>query len=677
MGAKDSKTAKALAPGDRARHYGAPWLVTLAAMPAAGITHAVWGGDPVMQDAVAGAAVVLTGTVYATWKKRHEHTRTLATWVAGAVTGWVALATSVSPVSPGMLKAWELGVPVLSLMWNLRDMGHAPARDTDKVSGKGDSVFNKIGGALSGARVRDTREKPGRVELDVQLSPGQSGDAVQQEKAALASRAKVGQGQVTVSPDRDRADRVTIAFQDSPDQRKALRNYVPGTLGRSIADAALEFGTRSDGVPLAIWIVGNEDMDNPRPLGHTLCTGMTGSGKTQTLKNIITRIRETRDCVPVVADPVKFSQSFGDIADALEIAAKGPQQTRQLILNLKEAVTYRAEEMGRLGFDQWVPECWTDHGIPAVFVDIEEAASVLSDDDGEFDEVIRTARSVGIHLCASMQSAHHQNMDRKTRGQFSQSLCHGVKELIDARFALNSNTLEAGADPVKWQNNYPGSLYAELVWTPPEQWSTEARAHGVTRAERRQYLDESRPTWGRLDAGTAARLGRGILVPDAKVTAGLPRVADGVPQPPWADDWTAEQELAAALVVGEQLLDALSEQPLDLTRVTTDEGDVIDVTQPLAPPTGAPLLLVPLASKMEPEDAYRLVKERVNELERAGTDTVTFREVADIQVASGLSRATFYNLLERLEENGRLEKATGKGVAYLIREKVLNGSPVG
>lgn len=659
MGAKD--TAKRAVTSKDVRHYGAPWLLGLSSMPAALLTHAVWGGDPVMQELAAGGAVVLTGTVWSTWGRRHEHTRVMATAVAGAVTGFVALGTGTDPSAPGMLKAWEFGAPLLAVMWNIRDMGHAPHRDTDKAAkGKGDSFLNRVGGALSGSRVRDVREKPGRIEVDVQLSPGQTGDAVSQEKGAIASRAKVGQGQVTVSPDRGRADRVTVAFQAEPDQRKALRGFAPGVLGRSVADAPLEFGTRADGVPLAIWIVGREDMDDPRPLGHTLTTGMTGTGKTHTLKNIITRIRETRDCVPVVADPVKFSQSFGDIADALEIAAKGPQQTGQLIANLREVVVYRAELLGSLGYDQWVPQCWEQHGIPAVFVDIEEATSALAGDEGDFDEVIRTARSTGVHICASLQTAIHTNMDRKTRGQFSQSLCHGCAEHQDAKFALNPGTLEAGADPVRWQNSYPGSLYAELTGVPPEEWSVPGRAHGVTREERRSYLEASRPTWARLDPGTASRLGRGILVPDAKVTAGLVAVEDG-------RDPDQEQE---SVYGQDPAADPLS-------RVTTDEGDEIDVTQPLPAPSGPPFLLVPEQDKMDPEAAYRLLKQRVDDLERAGTDTVTFREVSDIQTASGLSRATFYNLLRRLEENGRLRKSAGKGVAYTIRPKVLNGALVG
>lgn len=665
----DAKAPVRVKIGDRARHYLAPWALSASAMPAALLLHEVWGGDQVMQELVAGGAVVLTGAVHTTWSRRHEHTRLLATAYAGAVTGWTAVGTAVDPASHGMVNAWAFGGMLLSAVWNIRSAGHAPAHETDKASGTvGDLDLSKVGGALAGSVAKVVKRGKGRLEAEVQLKPGETAEGAEQERSRIASLAQVGVDQVTVSPDRSRADKVTLAFQDRPDQRAAVRGFTPGVLGRSVADAPLVIGQRVDGADLAVWMVGDESMDNPRVLGHTLCTGMTGAGKTETLNTLIIRIRETRDMVPVIGDPAKFDQSFGIVADALEIAAKGKQQTLALVRNLPSVIVYRSELLGTLersdgtrGYSQWVPECWTLHGIPAVFVDIEEATDVLGTVDDEFDDAVRKARSVGVHLCASLQTAIHSNMERKTRGQFSNTLCHGCAEDYDAKFSLNSNTLAAGADPTKWQNSYPGSLYGELVGVPPEEWSIAARAYGLERAEKRALLEESRPTWARLDAGTAMRLGNGIVVPDAKVVAGLPAITPDSPDEPEEDSVYVDEEL-------------------DLTSVRID-GEDIDVTEPIpAPDRSRPAIALGTVHRGEVdyEGTYRLLKNRISDLERQGTGEVDYSVFADLPSLTGVSRAWVYKALQRLEENGCLAAQTARGKPpYRIVSRSMNGTAVG
>lgn len=676
MNAKTPKTPKVptVDLGDRAKQVLAPWGLAVAAMPVSVVLHAAWGGDAVMQELMAGGSVLLTGAVHTTWSRRHEHTRLLATVYTGLVTGWISVGTAVNPLSSGMVKAWEFGGALASIVWNIASAAHRAPHETDTASGKaGDLDLSTVGGALTGAVADKVRRKTGRLEADVQLKPGETAEGVEGERGRIASLAKVGADQVTVTPNRKRADRVMLSFSASPDQRKAVRGFVQGELGRSVADAPLVIGQRADGSDLAIWMVGNDDMDDPRALGHTLCTGMTGSGKTETINTLILRIRETCDMVPVVADPAKFEQSFGTIADALEIAAKGRQQTNALVRNLPAAITYRSELLGTLersdglsgGYSQWVPECWTLHRIPAVFVDIEEATDVLSTVDDEFDDAIRKARSVGIHLCASLQTAIHSNMERKTRGQFSNTLCHGCTEDHDAKFSLNANTLAAGADPTKWQNSYPGSLYGELLGVPPEEWSMDARAYGVERSEKRAAVDTSRPFWARLDPGTAMRLGAGIAMPDAKVVAGLTAVT--------RDPAPSQEEVSV-------YVDDDREPAFDPTRVSAEGGD-IDVTTPIPAPDrdGPRVVLAP--ARTEPVDfegAYRKIKLRLAKLEQGGQDHITYQDIGDIQAESGVSRGWMYKAMRRLEENGRLVAVSGAGKPpYRIVARERNGTAVG
>src|SRR5262249_13439390 len=117
----------------------------------------------------------------------------------------------------------------------------------------------------------------------------------------------------------------------------------------------------------------------------------------------------------------------------------------------------------------------------------------------------------GVHFCASMQTMPHDNISRKTRGQFGQSLAHGQKEMQDARYSLEAETLEAGADPTKWANNSPGSLYAEVTGTDRAHWPIDGRAPRVKTADREEMIRVTRPYWAELDEGSYRILAAGVV----------------------------------------------------------------------------------------------------------------------------------------------------------------------
>ena len=212
----DAKAPVKITVSDKAKHYLAPWALSASAMPAALVLNQVWGGQPVMDELVGGAAVLLTGAVHTTWSRRHEHTRALATVYAGVVTGWVAVGTATGPLSQGMVNAWMFGGMVLSAAWNIRSAGHAAPHDTDKASGTtGDLDLSKVGGSLTGAVAKVVKRKPGRVEADVQLKPGETADGVEAERGRIASLARVGTEQVTVLPNRKRADKFAQSLMES------------------------------------------------------------------------------------------------------------------------------------------------------------------------------------------------------------------------------------------------------------------------------------------------------------------------------------------------------------------------------------------------------------------------------------------------------------------------------
>jgi len=633
-------------------------LICVFAMPVALLAHWQWGNDPAMTTAMGISAVLITGYTHITWSRRHEHTRNTATLATGGVSGWIVFAAATDPTNRGMVNAWALGGLVLSAVWDIRYASLSTPHETDKSAGEPDTLMSKIQ-SLTGARTKKVKETEGRIDAKVQLKPGEATVSdVQADKDRIASAVGMGADQVTVTPVKGRADQVRLSFQITEGLKDAVSWTGLSAPGTSVADSPLMFGQRANGNPLGIWVCGKEDAKSPRPLSHGLCTGQTGSGKTETVVTIILEGRSRIDFVPIVGDPAKFAQGFGAIADCLAIAAKTKAQVNQLIRNIPDAIAYRSDLLGSLerpdgtiGYSQWEPECYTARGIPLVFIDIEEATDVLSSSDDEMYEAIRKARSVGIFVMVSLQSAGHTDIDRKTRGQFGQSLCHGVGEDMDAKFALNPNTRAAGADPTKWSNQYPGSLFAEVVGDPREDWAVEARTAYIPREEKRRIISETKPNWAKLDPGTAMYLERGITVPDEKLTAPLPAIKQD-----------AEED---------------EENVFDLTGISTEEG-VFDVTQPIPEPTHDvhfPLNGGEKKRGISREAAQALIEQRIDELETAGADVVTFADLADLKVTTGYSRGWVYGELNRLVQDGRLTQENGKP-PYRIRARMLNGSRV-
>lgn len=657
------RTGKVHVKEHSVRNYLNPWMTGAAMVPAGGLLHLAWGDQPVMIGILGASSVVVTGAANRMWSRRHEHTRILATAYAAAASMWCTW-TAADGLHRAEMNGWGIGTVVLSILWNLRFASFSPAHEHDRSGSDHDPVFSAIG-SLKGARLRRLKadEKNGRVTVDVQLKPGEStATAVQGDRELIASAVGMPADAVTVKPG-GRADRAVITFQEQEALGTTVRWPGPGRLGRSVVDEPIHLGIRADGTPLDMWTVGDSDDENPRQLPHTLCTGVNGSGKTETIKTAILSLRECRDSVPIVGDPAKFGQSWGDVEDCLGLAARTESQVNQLIRNLKPAIAYRAELLGSLerpdgsrGYSQWEPECWTLHRVPHLFIDIEEAADVLSNMDDEFDHAIRKARSVGMSLCASLQSAGHYNIARQTRGQFTNALTHGCVEDQDAKFSLSSHSRDAGADPTKWRNNYPGSCYGELVGTPQSSWAVDARAFYTTRAQRREWVAASKTNghWAVIDPGTLEILGRGIL-PDP----------EPVQEP--VDDHLEDD--ADGSVYAPQ--DGPEQAPIEDAL-----ADSMDPSQPLEPPTGEPLELAPRQART---DYARAAVELARHIrERAVADQLEFAyaDLGDLAGSLGVSRPWVYKQLEAMETAGHLERVGSGGMPpWRINPAALDARP--
>jgi hypothetical protein len=623
------KRTRYLSLEERIIIWATPWVLGFLTLPLGLLIH--WqASSPVMAIVITACSGTLTWVTYKTWGRRHEYTRNAATVISGGLTGWLAVCTALNPATRPMTTAWVVLWVMLSLIWNIRHGSISSDNKHDQPSSKAETAWEPIK-RLKGSRTHKVREtKDGAVAITIQHPGGKATTAdVLGSREKIASRFAVDTSAVSVSGVPGRADQSVVTVR--PDNPTGHAVLWPGLSapGRSIADSPVRIGVRADGSPLVFWVSGDDEVS--RPLPHTLWTGMTGSGKTESYCTAVLEMRSRTDCVPVVADPVKFMINFGDMADAFALAADGPDQTAQMIRNLPDTLVYRAWLLGKLGYKQWVPECYTRHGIPLVHFHIEEAASVLAT-NGKFNEAIRTARALGFSVSASMQVAVFRNLPREARSQFGNSLAHGVREMQDAKFALTDATLAAGADPTQWGANHPGRMYAEVVGVPDEQWPMECRAYRVTASEKRAALDMTRPHWAKLDPGTAMRLGKGIDVPDATRMDSVPADLALVPEPP-DDTWGYPE-------------------------YEEDEAPTVDF--------GKPDLAVVNGDRPSTESARQMVLDRISDLESRGQETVVFNDFSDMIRGTGRTRSWLYFELDRHTGSGRLDRIPGPERRYRI-----------
>lgn len=647
--------------GSRMIPYLVPWILCALAMPVALLARWRWGTDPRMMAVMGAGAVFLVGITYVTWGKRHEHTRNTASLFAAVILGWIVFAVSGNPLAKGMVDAWLLGSAVVSLAWDIRYASLSVPHEDDKPEGDKDPLFGKIK-SLAGARTKKLKvsKDGGRLEASVQLKPGEhTVSEVQGDIERMAQVVGMGKEDITASYVPGHADHVTLSFTFSNGLRRSIYWPGPSLIGGSVFDAPLRPGIRADGKDLALWLCGDSSIDPPRQLSHCLASGVTGSGKTETVKTVILDGRWRRDFVPVVGDPAKFNQTFGEIKDGLALVADNKEKCERLVRNLVHAISYRAQLFGELtrsdgtqGYSQWEPEMWTLHGIPLVFMDLEEAADLVESD---LDDPVRKARSVGIFLWVSLQTAIFANLERKTRGQFAQSACHGMNEMQDAKFGLNKNTINAGADPTKWGNESAGSLYAEFSGTPKNEWTVEARAFSWGRNEsearkaRRADMLASKEAGfhAEMDSGTYAYLSAGIVEPDDQ------------PDPVPASEQPEQIEQEPA-------------EPTEQTTGTDEESD--DMGQQIAPPKHDVVFNLGITNnedRMSVDEARALIEARVDKLEASGSDQIGYKDLADLAAEVGRKRPWIYKELNRLVKIGRLEEGTKP--PYRINPRIKNG----
>lgn len=654
------RTSLGLRIGEKTVPYVAPLALTVSAMPVATAIHFTVGSDGRWMSVLGCFSTLLTYNVWRTWKGRSQDTRMMATLFTGAVLGWVNLAASGVPWEGDMLKSWVVGGTCLSLAWMSRHAGLTGGHEKDRSGDSDGTWLGKKITAFKNSKVApgDVTVSPDELRIRHHLdAPTTVGDA-QRTRDQVAAVAGVDKDQVKILRVPGREDIADVVLNRRADTSQPVKYRGPSAPGQSCAAAPLWIGRRTDGSDILWWMAGSTDPANPRNVAHSKTTGVTGSGKTETVCTAILDMRWRTDIVPVVGDPAKFQQSFGDIEEVLGLAAKNKNEVFQLFENLAgPVIQYRSDLLGSLvrsdggtGYKQWEPECYTLHGVPFLFVNIEEAADVLMERDEEVYEAVRKLRSLGIKLNISMQTMPHDDIPRKIRGQFVESLAHGQNEYQDAKYSLSTESLEAGADPTKWASTSAGSLYAEVTGTEKTHWPVDGRAAYMSPAEKEFSKSGSRQFWAEIDPGTYERLAFGI---------------DPAFMP--ADE---DPELST-----DAYLDDDEEMEVEGGMSPYAGVPGVDPNEPLSPPPaglgGFLFSDAPKPAAMSTEDARARLMNRLEILARGGQMDITFEDLADIPSEVGRTAGWVYNTLNLLVEAGVLrafQPPKGKKIYSIVRK---------
>lgn len=454
--------------------YVRPWVTTAAMLPAGWATHALWGEAGWATAAATGGVLLVGGGLtclsYMLTRARTWYSCLTTTVATGTGTLWMALATAAGTGRPA-LDLLLLGGSALSIASMIHTSSRAGGGGNGEMTGAQMLSWEQITdvvSSLKGSRwARTTAETEVRTEGIVQLEPGQTAEQVSSQLPALASAYRLPPGSVRATPDPTDSSRarVTIVKQDVLAKPQPWPGFHPDAIGTSLATRPLELGMYEDGAPLVV------DVRNT----HVLTVGMSGAGKSRYAKLKLLQLAARNDVFTIAIDVEKGRQTLGPLIPAIGWCAFSKREATPIIDSLHRAVKARADHLAELGLENWEEGC----GLSFVYLLVEEASAILPDND-EFTQLMKVARSAGIHIEASLQRATHTNLDTDARSNFGSSLCFGVRTSDDAGYALPDYVLEAGAAPENWRKSKPGAVFAALDGIDEDRHSVPARIYDLT-----------------------------------------------------------------------------------------------------------------------------------------------------------------------------------------------------
>lgn len=238
--------------------------------------------------------------------------------------------------------------------------------------------------------------------------------------------------------------------------------------------------------------------------------GVTGAGKTEYMRVRVTGL-STRKWVARILyfDQVKGMQSAAPILGALGVCVlsndKAPHKAG--IKALKKIIEYRADMLGRLGYDSWEPGIIDENGdpVPKLVAWFEEADALIDGLEADMKFIASKTRSTGVVVVWSLQRADGESMPTSVRANITSWSVFGITPADDyaAGFALGDDVVKAGAQPF-WGDTKPGYYYRTERGVPAKRWPVVRRVFQADRATYAAITDEHGPRMMPVDRGTIA-----------------------------------------------------------------------------------------------------------------------------------------------------------------------------
>lgn len=488
----------------KALPYASPWIGAASLPPLAGwATNTMWG-DAAMSAGLASAGLAVGGAALAavTWKatpggsKFARFRRVQATTSVAAGMGWLTCATAAGPFGSPLLDLWLLGGGLFAASWNLRQLlrNGASGDVAEETNGGGLGALAEAIG-WEKVKVKDAKGNgKGTVAAKVEVEPGSTIEAVQSTTARAAAALHVPPSGVIVRPDPENAARGTISLRVADLLKDGVRFTMPDAFGL-LPTHPIVLGLYADG---EVWWI---DPFSAAILQHVLVMGVTGAGKSELLRTLVTHLATRQKMSIFLIDLAKGRQTVGHIADGIDWLIQDAKEAKRLLKGLPAAIKARGDVLASEGLDQWTPAS----SLNAMLVWIEEAADVA--DFAELDEIARKARSVGIWLGVSLQRATWTNISTDVRANLQGAICMGVDKPEDATFCLPDSVTDAGAIPA-WGSDRPGYCFATGMGIPDDRRTMEARSALTDRETLAALITASAPYRDPLDETTAAALGQ-------------------------------------------------------------------------------------------------------------------------------------------------------------------------
>ncbi|MGW1990113.1 hypothetical protein [Embleya sp. NPDC001921] len=626
-----------------------PWLLAGTTYAAANVAHHAWANQPGPVMAATLASAALTAGTAKVAPDGAPMWRWHATVTCALATGAMPLSAALDPGAPGAMSAWAILGVGTALSWNIRKLTRNGGADGPKALPSGTDLFDKVN-RLKGTTVQSATIDGHRLTATLGLPPGEvTVEDVQGARKHIASALGIHARGITVREDDERGDRAHLSIVVKDLLKDPIAWPGPSRPGACISEP-IRYGIYEDGQPAEFWLPGEPGGKGrqPRPVTHFLISGMTGAGKGETTIDVVAEVATRRRVVMWIGDPGKGSQTLQDVAGAFEWVAIGTARTLAMISSLPDVITARADQLGRWGYKQWVPEVYDKHGMPFLCVFVEEASRVLRGNEA-WVTAGQEARSAGVALLASAQVFDHTVIPRKSRGQFPGGLIHGQGEDIDANYVTPDALTEAGADPVRWGNTCPGKNYLVAPGIPEARWPIPIRSYMSDPAKLRKVIAVHKNLRAVSDLVTARAAGAAFA--NRHNPIGLKEaVADARAE---SREKAADMDDTPTGPTEEQRDAPVEFEP----RPDTEDLGTVDVDQEI-PPTGRPAVSIGEANPFRRDRATSVatLEARIEELRIEGRSGFAPNDLAETVTAVGRKRPWVMGELARLVEEGRLTK---------------------